>query len=380
MPIGADVVDPFANEVPQSKTPKASEANLSSEYWNKGQATSAAAAHKGISLTELRDEVDKSGLEMLWDYKGPQIPPRVPEIRIPTGTMRPENEGPCVRPHRTSGLTTFVPLPAGESAGKPAAFDYGAALKRLHARLVTVDNASNFDGCPGMLMPTDMLRACQASDMPLDDREIKAAIRRCRPDVLGHVSIDHFIESLRVAELQNQKLHSSAYVAPRLWNPCTDTSKPSTILEPPLPRHAYNCASDPMPTKAKLHGSWQRDGSRDFVERHPFHHRAAWELLPSGTNQTPHRSAAQQQRMLADPRQDRASSLRKLAMSLENYDRTRSGNLPLATVIQFSQLHGFYNEESKPQFHEMLKSCQPKEGARGRVLWKHLIAQLAKLP
>lgn len=135
-----------------------------------------------------------------------------------------------------------------------------------------------------------------------------------------------------------------------------------------------------MPDHPRLHGSWRKDAGRDFVERHPFHHRSAWELLPSGTNQAPHRSAEQQLRMLADPRQDRATALRKLFMSLENYDRTRSGNLPLKTVIQFSQLHGLYNELNKQHFHALIKECLPKEGARGRVLWKLLLARLGELP
>ena len=64
-----------------------------------------------------------------------------------------------------------------------------------------------------------------------------------------------------------------------------------------------------------------------------------------------------------------------LALAMTMQDRTRSGTLPTATVMQFFKLHGLWDSRSAADW-EMLFAQHAAPGLARRVLYKPLLATL----
>ena len=76
-------------------------------------------------------------------------------IVMPTGSMRPPNEGPATSFKRHNTHPEF-------NRTEPA---YGTAFDKLHARLTALDH--KLENPRGRLLPTEILRICQLAETPL---------------------------------------------------------------------------------------------------------------------------------------------------------------------------------------------------------------------
>eukprot|EP00965_Chrysotila_dentata_P241922 6204569-Pleurochrysis_carterae.AAC.2 len=119
------------------------------------------------------------------------------------------------------------------------------------------------------------MRSCETTHLPLDDREVRAAIRKCVPDAHGKIGIEQFVQTLkmrwtpsepkpskggeRIWELQHDFLRSPcAPIGCRMYDAPMHKGGPEPItkmLRPVLPAHAYK-ASDLPPSPTKKVAKW----------------------------------------------------------------------------------------------------------------------------
>uniref|UniRef100_A0A7S4B2B9 EF-hand domain-containing protein n=1 Tax=Chrysotila carterae TaxID=13221 RepID=A0A7S4B2B9_CHRCT len=211
------------------------------------------------------------------------------------------------------------------------------------------------------------MRSCETTHLPLDDREVRAAIRKCVPDAHGKIGIEQFVQTLKMRWTPSEPKPSKG--GERIWELQGGPEPITKMLRPVLPAHAYK-ASDLPPSPTKKVAKWNDNQE----EAQPWHCRNAYEMLTAGAQpQAPH-PAEMQRRLLADPNRSGDDQLNALRLALQQYDRTRCGVLPATTVTQYAQLHRI-NKAHSPAWESILFSCEAP-GMRGRIDYRKLLEKL----
>jgi hypothetical protein len=309
--------------------PLVNAADLQSDYWNHSPSASHA-THTGINYDNWKQEIDRTGLQLLQGPHNMPVSPQAPPVTKPTGGLRPIGEQSPPRPHQAT-IGTFRPI-----HGSTARPDYGAQLQVLEAKLQAAARRSDGDG---RLLPTELFRCVQQSKLEVDDHDIRSAMKRCPPNHHGQLSARLFFETLK-AQILASAARPYDFEALEMRGEKDVKFAPN----PPVPRHSYNAADLPaQPTGDRGLALLQR---RDLVgESHPWHEggRASYHMLPSCDNARPHRTAANQARALpatgegADANRER---LQRLRFALVNFDRTHCGVLPASSVTRLVGTHG----------------------------------------
>ena len=217
----------------------AKKADVSSNFWS--QPRTSAAAITGIGLKQWMEEVQKSGLE-IEQYNGDKCRMQRP-ITKATGAMRPLDEKPEKFPHRAGrGLPAFVRNGGAQPHRKSNAeltLDLIPSLERELLAHAHAHYGTDRD------LPNDITRTCQLARVPLDDSEIRACFKHCKPDKNGRLSVPEFVAALqhsqqRVVSKEQREDAAFAEVPPSL-------DEGRFAAPPPVPSHAYSAADIPKP-------------------------------------------------------------------------------------------------------------------------------------
>ena len=233
---------------------KATRADFSggSDYWD-AKPTSNKSTYRGSTMAEWQNEVNKTGLALLPAPVGPGYA-RTQAVTIPTGRKRPGGEHPSPVPHQSHMTIRNNPISPERMGFAAANLDVNSGFERLLRLLRAVEPTGSEHG---RLLPTDVLRAAQGAKLPIDDREVMVAMRRCQPDALGKIAISELMARLR----SHHEARGQNFTARRLWDPPSPRPKGAPLpkveswSQPPLPSHAYRASDAPnAPPPARAHG------------------------------------------------------------------------------------------------------------------------------
>lgn len=340
--------------------PSAANANLTSDFWKEPRTSS---AQLGVGIAEWMAEVEKTGVRDGKALKPEAVGSSTRPIMItqPTGTQRPPNEV-CVQQVPPNSLSAYnkrfdARVPIGEQTS--------AALKLLEQRLRSVEPGKS------RLLQSDMFRACQFVKIPLDDGEIRLAVRKCSVDSDGRREIDDFLAALQSLVVNDAAVRSK--IPTVNWPGSKEVPGGLEYPKRPPPKHAYNAASL-RPGMAPAEGDkglakLQRVDRDD--ETQPWHGRPSYSLLSAQLDAQPQSrtSAARQQQLTAIPGRGLSEQLLALKMALVKQDHTKRGVLPSKLVKEYTKLYRLW-DVTLPPAPELLR--QAEEG-RSMVKYGHFL-------
>ncbi|KAL1511548.1 hypothetical protein AB1Y20_006342 [Prymnesium parvum] len=334
--------------------------DVSSDFW--APPLTSAAEIKGVGLKQWVSEVERTGIAF---ERAPEpCAARRSPVKIATGVMRPEDERPPPSPHSsTRGVVCAPARPVDPELRSPA--------EQVMARLPLLEQRLRAAGQERAL-PTEIIRATQSTLLPLDDHDVRATFKYCRPDRDGRLAVCDVINAIRYSQqLLIDKMRPSPF---REEEPLIE---PRFAAPLPAPMHAYKAADLPTPL------SRGDRGKRAMQDRHitsdqqllSTSNRGWYELLSSKADCHPHRSAIRQRRLLPASSGGMLEAKQALKLSLTIQDRTKRGVLPTTVVIQFLKLHGLWDSRSADEWDALFAQHQPP-GPMHRVWYKHLLNAL----
>lgn len=176
------------DEATKSLVRVAQRGDVSSDYW--AAPTTSAGELTGISMKQWIEEIERTGL-ILDHYDGKGVNAQT-SVFPATGVMRHPDEAATESPHRAT--RGFPPS---------STFEYEKSAPEL-----VLDRLSNLetellaygDRSTGSALPSEIIGACHNAALPLDDNDIMASFRLCRPDKVGRLSIDSVLKSLKATQ------------------------------------------------------------------------------------------------------------------------------------------------------------------------------------